>query len=35
MVNAWTCFCNLLGWQDRFTTKGDLVAWLESRKLSG
>ncbi len=35
MVGAWTCFCNLLGWQDRFATKGDLISWLESRKLSG
>jgi hypothetical protein len=35
MVNAWTCFCNLLGWQKRFATKDDLISWLESRKLSG
>jgi hypothetical protein len=35
MVNAWVCFCNLLGWQKRFVTKGDLISWLESRKLSG
>ncbi len=35
MVNAWTCFCNLIGWQKRFATKDDLISWLESRKLSG
>ena len=35
MAAAWTAFCNLLAWQNRFTSKNDLISWIEGRKLSG
>jgi len=34
MLNAWTCFVNLLGNADRFQTKDELISALEDRKLS-
>jgi hypothetical protein len=34
MLNAWTCFVNLLGNADHFQTKDALISALEDRKLS-
>jgi len=34
MVNAWSCFHNLAFYQDRVTTKEELIAALEDRKLA-
>jgi hypothetical protein len=34
MLNAWTCFVNLLGNANHFQTKDALISALEDRKLS-
>lgn len=35
MLNAWTCFCVILGFQDKFASKEALIASLEERKMTG
>jgi hypothetical protein len=35
MLNAWTCFCVLLGEQHKYGSKEDLIVSLEKRKMAG
>jgi hypothetical protein len=34
MLNAWTCFYNLVMSADRYRTKDELISALEDRKMS-